>query len=140
MQPNGEPSLQPYLHAFDAQGRAHRSLELPAQPPSQMSETYPGLAEGSRIASKDAEDLVKVLGRQLLILQVSQAGISSPIKGSAVMYPATVLKLLWGFCGSALQTTSLKSGPGKRYSKSSFSALLTPTVASIQQQVVQRSP
>lgn len=40
MQPNGEPSLQPLLHAFDAQGRSNRSVELPAQPPSQMSETY----------------------------------------------------------------------------------------------------
>lgn len=40
MQPNREPSLQPYLHAVDAQGRSHRSVELPAQPPSQMSETY----------------------------------------------------------------------------------------------------
>ena len=87
MQPNREPSLQPYLHAFDAQGRSYRSVELPAQPPkSDERNIYP---------SKDAEDLVNVLGRQLLILQVSQAGISSPIKGSAVMYPATVLKLLW---------------------------------------------
>lgn len=101
MQPNGEPSLQPYLHAFDAQGRSHRSVELPAQPPeSDERNIYHGLAEGSRIASKDAEDLVNVLGRQLLILQVSQAGISSPIKGSAVMYPATVLKLLWALNGS----------------------------------------
>lgn len=96
MQPNGEPSLQPYLHAVDAQGRSHRSVELPAQPPeSDERNIYHGLAEGSRIASKDAEDLVNVLGRQLLILQVSQAGISSPIKGAQ----SCIQRLYLSCCG-----------------------------------------
>ena len=57
-------------------------------------------AEGSRIASKDAEDLVNVLGRQLLILQASQAGISSLIERGAVSqntFPATVPEATVGF-------------------------------------------